>query len=179
MYFNWVGLCLLLNNFLIFPPSTLVVIQMPLQVPVFQRELLNKMYGPSIYFYGRFVSNVLLGLFYPLVLITVIFWGLKLEDSSFVNYLRFLLYAVQHNLIGNAIGYFSGILTDDDNSARNINTFLLLFFMLTSGALANVASFPVYIKYLSYVSPSRYAIEGFFRTISRGYQEDLRDAVLE
>jgi hypothetical protein len=34
-----------------------VVMQIPLQVPVFKRELMNKMYHPFTYLSARFTSN--------------------------------------------------------------------------------------------------------------------------
>jgi len=33
---------------------------MPMQVPVFKRELMNKMYSPTIYYFGRVTSGMLI-----------------------------------------------------------------------------------------------------------------------
>ena len=38
----------------------------------------------------------------------------------------------------------------------------MILFMLTSGGLANAGTFPWYMDYFSYISPQRYACQGFF-----------------
>lgn len=153
---NLLGLAFMMTNNICFSSSSGVIIQMPLQVPVFKRELANKMYSSSAYFLGRFWSNTILQLFYPISTVLVIFAGLKI-DESFDNILLFILYAVILNLVMVAQGYFCGVCTDNDQAANQINTFLMLFFMLTSGGLANAGSFPSYIMALAYISPQRYA----------------------
>jgi hypothetical protein len=39
--------------------SISVVLQVPLQAPVMEREFANKMFSPSAYFLARFLSNML------------------------------------------------------------------------------------------------------------------------
>jgi ABC-type multidrug transport system permease subunit len=46
-----------------------------------QRELANKMYSPTAYFLGRFLSNLILQIFYPMIMIFVLFWGVGMETS--------------------------------------------------------------------------------------------------
>lgn len=58
--FNWVGLAFLLGNNLMFPAISTVIIQMPVQVPVFKREIMNNMYSPTIYYFARALSGILL-----------------------------------------------------------------------------------------------------------------------
>lgn len=110
------------------------------------------MYTTTTYFFGRFTSNTVLQLFYPISTVLVIFWGLSIS-TTLENLLMFIAYAVVLNLVMVAQGYFCGCLTDTDQVAQQFNTFLMLFFMLTSGGLANAGSFPAFINYLSYASP--------------------------
>jgi hypothetical protein len=58
--FNWVGLSFMLTNNMMFPSIGTVVMQMPLQVPVFKREIANRMYTPTVYYFGRILSGILL-----------------------------------------------------------------------------------------------------------------------
>lgn len=39
------------------------------------------------------------------------------------------------------MGYMCGVIFDDDNRARSLSTFLMMFFMLTSGALNNAGTY--------------------------------------
>ena len=52
-----------------------------------------------------------------------------------------------------AQGFFCSVLVSDDQAANTINTFIILIFMLTSGGLGNIDSFPFFIKWISYISP--------------------------
>jgi hypothetical protein len=74
---NIKGLSFLLVNSLMFPAITLVVIQMPLQVPVFERELMNKMYTPSPYLFGRMLSHIMLQIFSPILMSLILYFGLN------------------------------------------------------------------------------------------------------
>ena len=141
---NLLGLAFMMTNNICFSSSSGVIIQMPLQVPVFRREKANKMYTSTTYFFSRFWSNSLLQLFYPISTVLVVFGGLKI-DNSFENIALFMLYAVILNLVMIAQGYFCGTLSDNENVAQQTNTFLMILFMLTSGGLANAGSFPSYM----------------------------------
>ena len=74
-------------------------------------------------------------------------------DTSIVNILWLIGFAVMLNLTMCAQGYWCGSLTDDEFTAQPINTTIILIFMLTSGGLGNADSFPPFIRYVSYLSP--------------------------
>lgn len=139
---------------------------MPLQVPVFKRELMNKMYGPTVYFFARITSGMIVQIFYPIIMALLVFFVLKIDESA-ENFFRFLCLAIQINLVGCGLGYLAGVAFDNDDQARSLAVFLQLLFMLTAGGLNNASSYPVVIEQISYISPNRYAVEGFFRCVTR------------
>ena len=55
--FDWLGLALLLANNLTFSSTMIVILAMPCMVPVFKREMMNKMYSPSVYLFSRYTSH--------------------------------------------------------------------------------------------------------------------------
>ena len=110
---NLLGLAFMMTNNICFSTSSGVIIQMPLQVPVFRREKANKMYTSTSYFFARFWSNTFLQLFYPISTVLVVFGGLKIKNS-FENIGLFILYAIVLNLVMVAQGYFCGTLSDND-----------------------------------------------------------------
>jgi hypothetical protein len=65
-----------------FPSLMLVIIQMPLQVPVFKREIMNKMYSPTVYFFARVTSGIIIQLFYPIAMSLIVFFGLGISETS-------------------------------------------------------------------------------------------------
>ena len=90
---NLAGLSFLMSNQLGISASMNVILQVPLQRPVMERELANKMYGPSAYFTARFFSNMLIQLLYPIIMILILFWGLGIV-SSFENLCWIMLYGI-------------------------------------------------------------------------------------
>ncbi|CDW81306.1 abc transporter family protein [Stylonychia lemnae] len=175
---NWVGLSFLLSNNMMFPSLMLVIIQMPLQVPVFKRELMNKMYTPTIYFFGRITSGMIIQIYYPIMLNLILYFGLGINISA-KNFFLWLSLAIQINLIGCAMGYFCGVLFDNDTQARSLSTFLMLFFMLVAGGLNNSTTYIPFIQQLQYISPMRYGVEGFFRGIIRFNDRVDQEKVLD
>ena len=69
-------------NNLMFPAQMLVIIQMPLQVPVFKREIMNKMYSPTIYYFARVTSGMIIQLFYPIAMTLIVFFGLGITENA-------------------------------------------------------------------------------------------------
>jgi len=150
--YNLKGLAFLFANNIAFSTSMSVILQMPLQVPVFKRETANNMYSSTVYFWGRFLSNAILQLFYPITSILFVFYGLDI-DQSFSNLMMFIFYAVALNLSMVAQGYFCGVLSDSEEVSKQVNTFIILLSMLTSGGLGNADAFPAYIMWVSKISP--------------------------
>lgn len=138
---------------------------MPLQVPVFKREIMNHMYSPTAYFFARTISGILIQLCAPILLTLIVFFGLGVPISAF-NFFNFLSTTMQLTLIGCAVGYMSGLIFDDDNAARGVSMFVTLVFMLVSGGLNVASNYPPVIEQLQYISPNRYALEIFFRVLS-------------
>lgn len=86
----------MISNQLSFSASINVILQVPLQAPVMKRELANKMYSPSAYFLGRYTSNVIMQVFYPMVMILILFWGVSINTD-----LDNFLWLTTFGLVGN------------------------------------------------------------------------------
>ena len=176
--YNLSGLGFMLANNISFSSSNSVIIEMPLMVPVFKRELANKMYTPSTYYFGKFFSHMILQLAYPFTFVLCVFWGLSISEKV-TNFFMFVIYAGLLNLTMNAQGYFCGCMSDDEETAKQINTFMILLMMLTSGGLGNVKAFPDWITGLSYLSPQRYACQGFFYRLIQHVPEPAQSQMKE
>lgn len=90
---------------------------MPLQVPVFQRELMNKMYSPTPYFFGRLLSHLLLQIFAPILFALIIYFGLGI-DNSLYNFIEFVICSIEVNLVGVTLGYLCGVAFNSEEGAR-------------------------------------------------------------
>jgi len=78
--------------------SVSTVFSVPLLIPSLKRELASKMYSPSAYFMGRYISNILMQCFYPIIMVTIIFFGLGIDITA-VNYFTLLGYAFIGNWV--------------------------------------------------------------------------------
>lgn len=142
---------------------------MPLQVVVFQREVANKLYTPTVYYWGRVMSSLLVQVCYPILLSLVVFFGLGAENSL-ENYLMFLLMCVASNLVGCALAYMCGVCFNDVISAMRIADFLMSLYMCLSGGYANAGTLHPFVKGLAYISPNRYMNEGLVRRLVHGLE---------
>lgn len=86
----------MIANQLSISASINVILQVPLQAPVMKRELANKMYSPTAYFLGRYLSTLVIQLLYPLIMLTLLFWLIGI-DTSFENLLWMICYGVLSN----------------------------------------------------------------------------------
>jgi len=90
---------------------------MPLQVPVFERELMNKMYTPTPYLFGRMFSHILLQVFSPILMTLILYFGLG-ATNDFKYFMAFMICAIEVNLIGCCLGYWCGVLFKNSDAAR-------------------------------------------------------------
>jgi len=119
------------------------------------------MYTTPAYFLGRLISQIFMQIWYPLIIIGILFYGLGI-NTEFSNLLLLVAYAILLNLSMVAQGFFFGTLSDDFTSAGPKMMMPMLLFMLTAGVLGNTTTFPTFIMWFSYVNPLRYACQGFF-----------------
>lgn len=143
-------------------------------MPVMRRELASKMYTPTTYFLGRFISNLLISLFYPVIMILFIFWGIGIE-ASMENFIVLMAFGLTSNMVFCGQGYFMGIWIADEVSVKTMNMFFVMFWLTTNGVVCNLRTANWFIKGLAHISPLRFACEGFTRTLTKQIP-DLNDA---
>lgn len=127
-----------------------------------KRELANKMYSPTAYFLGRFISNMIVQIAYPTIMILIIFWNVGIDTSN-QNLEWLFAFGLLGNFIYCAQGYFIGIVVNDPAAAKLTNLMVIMVMFTTNGVLCNMDSASAFISFISTYSPSRYNCEGFFR----------------
>ena len=66
--------------------------------PVMKREFASRMYSPTAYWFGRFLSNMIIQTAYPLIMIVCIFWFLDIDTDGH-NFGLMLTYGLIANWI--------------------------------------------------------------------------------
>lgn len=109
-----------------------------------KRELANKMYSPSAYFLGRYTSNVIMQIFYPMVMILILFWGVSI-NTSFDNFMWLTTFGLIGNFLFCGQGYFVGSVIEDETGAKLCNLLIIMVMFSTNGILCNTGSASAFI----------------------------------
>jgi hypothetical protein len=117
-------------------------------MPVMKRELASKMYTPTTYFLGRFLSNILVSLFYPVVMILFIFWGIGIE-ASLNNFMNIMAFGIASNFVYTGQGYFMGIWINNEINVKTMNMMFVMIFLTTNGVVCNLTTANWFIKGLA------------------------------
>ena len=108
---------------------------------------------------------------YPTMLTVILYWNLGIVPDI-GHALMFWAYLILATFSGISMGFFCGVLTDNDFNVRIIAYFLLNSFMIMGGKFTNPKTIPYVITLIAYLSPARYMVEGLFRVISFGKLEN-------
>ena len=137
---------------------------MPLQEPVLKRELANKMYHPTSYYLGRFISNQIFQVGYPVILILTLFFFLGIENS-FKNFTLMMSYGLLSNWIFACQGYLLGTLIPEPDAVNTVNVIFIILMLMTNGIISNLKTTNIIIKVLSFLTPARFITEGLYRRV--------------
>ena len=132
---------------------------MPEALPVYQREINNRMYGPSAYFWASVLSSVCSNLVYPVLLSSLTFYFLDFDNSSiwaFLSWFGILFYAAFAGIcFGQAIGC---VVPDLVSGVTQLVNCLNVFF-LGGGVLISVNTTNPFARFAQYISPLRPSLE--------------------
>ena len=67
-----------------------MILMIPSAFPVYQREVNNRMFRPSCYFWANTFSSLCTYMVYPILVSLFIFWFLEFQDSSFGAFLAWM-----------------------------------------------------------------------------------------
>ena len=165
---NYVGMVFFASMDSFLSPALSQIIQLPLLRPVFVREMSSKMYSSHVYFLANWFTSTLNLMMYPLITSAVSFWFLKMNESGFENYMRWLLTLSLSTLQGSTFGFMFGIIYNDIESAANVMSTIACCLTYTCGVYVNLKTGPWYIRFMGYISPFRYTCEKLMRILLRG-----------
>ena len=149
-----------------FNSALTVIMQIPLQTPVFKAELMSKMYHPATYFYGRFISNYLFDVTAPLLMFFTAFYALGANTEP-QNVLQCVGVTMLMGILGNAVGYVCALLFDDHVNARNFLVMILILWICNMGVLVNIDT-NAFTRFAQYLSPPRFASEIMLKSLTNG-----------
>lgn len=129
-----------------------------------KRELANKMYTPTSYFMGRFVSNLLLQIVFPIMMFMILYLGLGVQES-FDNFCLMVIIAILTNFVFIGQGYLFGLAFSNEDAVKSWNVLAILMISGSNGLTVNTKNANWFVKFLTAISPGRFCCEAFFHTM--------------
>ena len=124
--------------------------------PSFAREHAQGYYGTSSYFLAKSLVEIPLTFFFPILTAVITYWSVGLRPG--VGHFLLFTFTLQLTaLTGFSFGLFSAALFNDVHVALALSILILLPTMIFSGLVLNVATVPVFLRWIQWISPMRYA----------------------
>jgi len=133
-------------------------------LPVFKREFKSGLYSVHTYYFGNWFAKLFCLSFYPVLIITLLFYPLGLTDSSTENLIEFIKVGCLIALNGTTIGHMWSSIFDHDMNAIVSGFGVLSACICGSGAIGNKRNNPL-VATLMYISPQSYSLELIIRRV--------------
>lgn len=146
------------------------ILVFPQERPIFLRENQSKIYGVSTYYISKSIVETPLVLINNVVYSAIIYYLIDLRGGA-GHFFMFLFIFFVLAWMSHSMGYFLGSTFADLNTATIITQFTVIPFFLFSGFLINVKNMPVWLSWLQYFSPFRFAVEASMKNEFEGREE--------
>lgn len=147
---------LILNNFISFMQN--VLLTFPAERVVYAKEYNSGLYGVTSYYFSKIIIELPFVMLLPWMFVAIIYWVVKFNPGAD----HFFLLGgciVCVCLLGNMWGIFLGAAIPNPKLALQFAPLVFVPFLLFSGYTTNTNNIGVYLKWLEYISPFRYAFE--------------------
>ena len=151
--------------------------QIPIARPIFLREVSNRMYSTTSYYFAYVTASVLTFIPYPIISSFVSFPAFGFRQSSFSDLLHWAFIMLLVSLAGSFWGFMIGSFAKNEVSAIQINLLCGYMFSFGGGFYVNTNGETMLLKILTYISPVRFSTELLMRRVLAGRPE--MDMVLD
>ena len=76
-----------------------------------------------------------------------------------------MAFGLMSNFVFCGQGYFLGIAVPNEDQVKLVNILIIMVFLSSNGILSNLETVNWFIKFCSWISPSRFSCEGFYRRV--------------
>ena len=114
---QWMGVCFLSTSDSWIICAFAMILQIPLEFPVYKREMGSRMYTSSAYFFASYLANVLVYIFYPISCALLCFWFYDFRASNFTDFLVWVSIMGCMGMSGLSFGQVIGSFVESDYAA--------------------------------------------------------------
>ena len=117
-----------------------MILQIPLEFPVYKREMGSRMYTSSAYFFASYLANVLVYIFYPISCSLLCFWFYDFRASSFADFLVWVSIMGCMGMSGLSFGQVIGSFVESDYAALSWLLQTVTVYYCGGGMLVNAGT---------------------------------------
>jgi len=134
---------------------------------VFRREYDSGFYKLPAYFLSRTLVELPWKLFFPALGTTIVYWMIGFQATA-NTFFTAVVIIILGELAGTALGIFVAAIFDDIAVALAVIPVFIMPLMIFSGFMVNTASLPVWLQWVPYISPIKYAFTGLVKNEFEG-----------
>lgn len=153
-----IGLVFFTAIFLSFKPMFDAMLLFPAERPILMKERATGSYRLSAYYLAKCMSEIPLTIFFPTLFVVIVYWMTGLNP----NFGRFILFMLAMGLTvmtSESLGIIFSAAFMDFQMATTCATIVFLGFMLLGGFYIESSNIPVWIRWVQWISPVKYAYE--------------------
>ena len=145
------------------------VLQIPIARPIFEREVGNRMYSPTAYYLSHVAACLCIFFIYPCFTSMISYWYFGMKVTDWAGLFDWMFCLALPALAGALWGFSFGTFFHNELNALQGNLVFILMFNLGAGHTTNLGkSANLFAKFISTVSPVRYATEMLMYRILSG-----------
>jgi ABC-type multidrug transport system permease subunit len=118
------------------------------------------MYGVLPYYLAKTIVEIPVLIIQPMVWAIVVYFGVGFTQTA-KQFFYFYLILFLLSLSSSSLGMFVSSLFNQQETALAVAPVILMPILMFSGFFSNAGTFAVWISWLQYISPVRYALEAF------------------
>ena len=145
------------------------LLQIPIARPVFEREVGNRMYSPSAYYFAHVASSFFIFLLYPIFTTLISYWFFGFEPATWPQLFDWMICLALASVVGQLWGFAFGSFFHSEMTAFQVNLLFILMFNLGAGHTTNLSKGANYFAtIIATLSPVRYGTEMLMCRILKG-----------
>ena len=148
------------------------IITFPAERLLFLKETTAKLYGILPYYLGKSIIELPFIVLFPLIfgLISYYICGF---NPGVGNYFFFIAICMLMAFNGNSLGIMTGCMFNDAKVSMAIMPLIIIPFMLFGGFYLNRDDYPVWLGWIEWISPFKYAVEALVHNEFDSYNKNV------
>ncbi|RHY02045.1 hypothetical protein DYB37_007719 [Aphanomyces astaci] len=147
----------------VFSSANSEFLAVPLELPIMSREYNGGLYGSSIWYFAKNVSELPFQAFFPMIFLIPLYFMIGFGPQNATVFFTFYVFLVLLNSTATGVGYMVSCMVRRADLAPVIGIVLILPLVLFGGLFINTDNTPDYFIWLEYISPLKYAYRGVMR----------------